>query len=59
MNKPIIGITMGDPYGSGADISVFNGFSMLGVDPFVQDVLKGIVLVLAIVLDVLSNRKKS
>ena len=22
MNKPIIGITMGDPYGSGADISV-------------------------------------
>ena len=32
---------------------------MLGVDPFVQDVLKGIVLVLAIVLDVLSNRKKS
>ena len=22
MNRPIIGITMGDPYGSGADISV-------------------------------------
>ena len=35
-----------------------NGFSQLGVDPFVQDVLKGIVLVLAVVLDVLSNRKK-
>ena len=38
---------------------MFNGFSMLGVDPFVQDVLKGIVLVLAIVLDVVSNRRKS
>lgn len=37
---------------------LFNGFSQLGVDPFVQDVLKGIVLVLAVVLDVLSNRKK-
>lgn len=38
--------------------TLFNGFSQLGVDPFVQDVLKGVVLVLAIVLDVLSNRKK-
>lgn len=38
---------------------LFNGFSQLGVDPFLQDVLKGIVLVLAVVLDVLSNRKKS
>ena len=27
---------------------LFNGFSQLGVDPFVQDVLKGIVLVLAV-----------
>ncbi len=39
--------------------TLFNGFSQLGVDPFVQDVLKGIVLVLAIVLDVVSNRKKN
>ena len=39
--------------------TMFNGFSMMGVDPFVQDVLKGIVLVLAITLDVInSNRKK-
>lgn len=38
--------------------TLFNGFSMIGIDPFVQDVLKGVVLVLAVVLDVLSNRKK-
>ena len=31
---------------------------MLGVDPFVQDVLKGIALVAAITLDVLRNRKR-
>lgn len=39
--------------------TLFNGFSQMGVDPFVQDVLKGLVLVLAITLDVVSNRKKS
>lgn len=39
--------------------TLFNGFSQMGIDPFVQDVLKGVVLVTAIVLDVLSNRKKS
>jgi len=31
----------------------------MGVDPFVQDVLKGVVLVLAVTLDVASNKKKS
>ncbi len=39
--------------------TLFNGFSQMGVDPFVQDVLKGIVLVAAITLDVVSNRKKA
>ena len=39
--------------------TLFNGFSQMGVDPFVQDVLKGIVLVLAVTLDVASNKKKS
>ena len=39
--------------------TLFNGFSMIGIDPFVQDVLKGVVLVLAVVLDVLSNRRKA
>lgn len=38
---------------------LFNGFSQMGVDPFVQDVLKGIVLVLAVTLDVIGNAKKS
>ena len=38
---------------------LFNGFSQMGVDPFVQDVLKGIVLVLAVTLDVIGNMKKS
>ncbi len=39
--------------------TLFNGFSQMGVDPFVQDVLKGVVLVAAITLDVVSNRKKA
>ena len=39
--------------------TLFNGFSQMGVDPFVQDVLKGVVLVLAVTLDVASNKKKS
>jgi len=38
---------------------LFIGFSQMGVDSYVQDVLKGIVLVLAVVLDVLGNRKKA
>ena len=38
---------------------LFNGFSQMGVDPFVQDVLKGIVLVLAVTLDVIGNMRKS
>ena len=53
------GFVLGTMFGCIFLNTLFNGFSMLGVDPFVQDVLKGIVLVLAIVLDVLSNRKKS
>ena len=36
-----------------------DGFSQMGVEPFVQDVLKGVVLVLAVTLDVASNKKKS
>ena len=40
-------------------ITLFNGFSMIGIDPFVQDVLKGIVLITAVTLDVMNtNRKK-
>lgn len=39
-------------------ITLFNGFSLLGIDPFVQDILKGAVLVSAILLDVLANRKE-
>ena len=39
--------------------TLFNCFSQMGVDPFVQDVLKGVVLVLAVTLDVASNKKKS
>ena len=39
-------------------ITLFNGFSQMGVDPFVQDVLKGFVLVAAITLDVMNTNKK-
>ena len=53
------GFVLGTMFGCIFLNTLFNGFSMMGVDPFVQDVLKGIVLVLAIVLDVMSNRKKS
>ena len=53
------GFVMGTMFGCIFLNTLFNGFSQLGVDPFVQDVLKGVVLVLAIVLDVLSNRKKN
>ena len=53
------GRVIGTMFGCIFLITLFNGFSMMGVDPFVQDVLKGIVLVIAITLDVVRNRKKS
>ncbi|HBR02475.1 MAG TPA: ribose ABC transporter permease [Ruminiclostridium sp.] len=36
----------------------FNGMTMLNVDPFVQDVLKGCVLIGAVVIDVVRNKKR-
>jgi len=53
------GRVIGTMFGCIFLITLFNGFSQLGVDPFVQDVLKGIVLVIAITLDVLRNKKKA
>jgi ribose/xylose/arabinose/galactoside ABC-type transport system permease subunit len=53
------GRVIGTMFGCIFLITMFNGFSQLGVDPFVQDVLKGVVLVAAITLDVVRNRKKS
>lgn len=53
------GYVLGTMFGCIFLTTLFNGFSQLGIDPFVQDVLKGVVLVLAIVLDVISNRKKA
>lgn len=38
---------------------LFNGFSQMGIDPFIQDILKGLVLVIAVTLDIVSNKKKS
>ena len=38
-------------------IMFFNGMTILNVDPFYQDVLKGVVLIVAIGIDVLRNRK--
>jgi len=40
-------------------ITLFNGMSQIGIDPFIQDVLKGFVLVIAITIDVLSNKKRT
>ena len=36
----------------------FNGMTMMNVNPFVQDVLKGVVMIGAVALDVLRNRRK-
>ena len=52
------GRVIGTMFGCIFLITLFNGFSQMGVDPFLQDVLKGIVLVLAITLDVVNNNRK-
>ena len=53
------GNVIGTMFGCIFLITLFNGFTMIGIDPFVQDVLKGIVLITAITLDVMNtNRKK-
>ena len=53
------GNVIGTMFGCVFLITLFNGFTMIGIDPFVQDVLKGIVLITAITLDVMNtNRKK-
>ena len=52
------GRVIGTMFGCIFLITLFNGFSQMGVDPFIQDILKGIVLVIAITLDVLRNKKK-
>ncbi len=36
----------------------FNGMTMMNVNPFVQDVLKGVVMVGAVALDVVRNRRR-
>ena len=38
---------------------LFNGMTQLNVNPFVQDVVKGAVLIIAIAIDVLRNRVKN
>ena len=52
------GNVIGTMFGCVFLITLFNGFSMIGIDPFVQDVLKGIVLISAITLDVMNTNKK-
>ena len=39
-------------------ILLFNGMTMWKVDAFIQDVLKGVVLVIAVTMDVLQNKKR-
>ncbi len=53
------GKLIGCMFGSIFLITLFNGMAQLKVDPFMQDVLKGVVLVAAITMDVLRNRKSS
>ncbi len=53
------GRIIGTMFGSIFLITLFNGMAQLHVDPFVQDVLKGVVLLAAIGLDVFRNRKRA
>ena len=39
-------------------ILLFNGMTQWKINPFLQDVLKGVVLVIVVTLDVLRNRKR-
>ena len=52
------GNVIGTMFGCVFLITLFNGFTMIGIDPFVQDVLKGVVLITAITLDVMNTNKK-
>ena len=52
------GKIIGALFGSIFLIMFFNGMTMLNVDPFYQDVLKGVVLIVAITIDVLRNTKR-
>lgn len=40
-------------------ITLYNGMTHFKIDPFMQDVLKGVVLVAAIALDVLRNKRRA
>lgn len=51
------GKMVGAMFGSIFLILFFNGMTMFNVDPFVQDILKGVVLIVAIGIDVLRNRQ--
>lgn len=53
------GKILGTMFGAIFLIVLFNGMSQLKVDPFMQDVVKGCVLVIAITLDVLKNKSKN
>lgn len=53
------GKIIGTMFGAIFLILFFNGMTMLNVDPFIQDVLKGVVLIVAIGLDVFRNRKRA
>lgn len=52
------GKLIGALFGSVFLVMFFNGMTMLNVDPFWQDVLKGVVLIVAIGLDAFRNRKR-
>lgn len=53
------GKIIGALFGSIFLVMFFNGMTMLNVDPFYQDVIKGFVLVAAIGIDILRNRRKN
>ncbi|MEM1485701.1 ABC transporter permease [Oscillospiraceae bacterium PP1C4] len=53
------GKIVGAMFGTIFLVMFFNGMSMLNVDPFYQDAIKGVVLVAAITVDVFRNKKRS
>lgn len=53
------GKVVGTLFGTTFLILFFNGMTMMNVEPFYQDAIKGLVLILAITLDVLRNKKRA
>lgn len=53
------GKVIGALFGTIFLVMFFNGMTMMNVDPFYQDAIKGVVLIVAIMVDVFRNKKRN